>query len=136
ARAVQALSPEELHAKWQKFLDFCGSKKKLRIMEDETKNKKNAEKKISKKIDPLTGKRIAVDAEKSKPAGEEYAAKLEKMREQYPNAYRPWKEVDDTLLRELFKAEMSVREISRELGRQPGGIRARLEKVGLVKKIK
>lgn len=31
ARAVQVLSPEELQVKWQKFLDFCGAKKKLRM---------------------------------------------------------------------------------------------------------
>ena len=139
ARAVQALSPEELYAKWQKFLDFCGAKKKLR-MDTSTSPQPSARMTLSRSSFQVREEKRAASREKplSKLEKEnkegEYAAKLEKMREQYPNAYRPWKESDDALLRKLFKAEMNVREISNELGRQPGSIRARLEKSGLMNK--
>jgi ATP-dependent DNA helicase PIF1 len=54
--------------------------------------------------------------------------KLAKMRETYPNAFRPWKDDDDTRLKALFDDGASVTDISSALGRQAGSIRKRIEK--------
>ncbi len=55
-----------------------------------------------------------------------------KLRETYPNAYRPWASEDDEKLKELFLENMSAKDLSKEFGRQRGSIRARLVKLGLV----
>ncbi|MDQ3064787.1 MAG: PIF1 family DEAD/DEAH box helicase [bacterium] len=57
-----------------------------------------------------------------------WSEKLEKMREQYPNAYKPWPETEDVKLIKLFAAANSVSQLSKILGRHPGSIRARLKK--------
>ena len=57
-----------------------------------------------------------------------WTEKLEKMREQYPNAYMPWKEQEDTELKSLFDDGKKMDYISRKLGRHPGSIRSRLKK--------
>ncbi len=134
ARAVQALQPEELQAKWQKFLSFCGANAaKLRRGTEENLQTDTP---TSPQPSPQAGEGESnSESEKNSLLKEgEYAAKLEKIREQYPNAYRPWREADDELLKKLFAAEMSGKEIAKELGRQPGSIRSRLEKVGMLKK--
>lgn len=57
-----------------------------------------------------------------------WADKLEKMREEYPNAYRPWSEQEDVKLVKLFAAENGVKTLSKLMGRHPGSIKARLKK--------
>lgn len=67
---------------------------------------------------------------KSTPKQGPWAEKLAKMRETYPNAFRPWKPEDDEKLVAMFgdgKA-VSIDKLTQELGRQPGSIKARLEK--------
>jgi ATP-dependent DNA helicase PIF1 len=56
--------------------------------------------------------------------------KLAKMRETYPNAFRPWKPEDDEKLVKMFSDSKSVDidKLTKALGRQPGSIKARLEK--------
>jgi hypothetical protein len=54
--------------------------------------------------------------------------KLENMREDYPNAYKPWTEKDDVKLVKLFAADNGVKSLSKLLGRHPGSIKARLKK--------
>lgn len=63
-----------------------------------------------------------------KPSG--WSDKLEKMRSQYPNAYKPWSEADDKKLMELFATgeNVTVKKLTEEFGRHPGSIRARLKK--------
>lgn len=59
-----------------------------------------------------------------------WSDKLAKMREEYPNAFKPWKEEEDAKLMSFFgdgKAH-TIKELTREFGRQPGSIRARLIK--------
>jgi hypothetical protein len=152
ARAVQALSLDDLQTKWQKFLQHCGAnaakirrgtEKKLQTTSSDTVYSSSSAQGESAAAEGEVGDDASVkkmkksrpslseEPQKEKPEGE-YAATLEKMRETYPNAYRPWKEADDVLLKQLFAAEMSVKEISRELGRQPGSIRTRLEKWELI----
>ena len=57
-----------------------------------------------------------------------WAEKLEKMREKYPNAYRPWKFSDDAELKRLFETGSNLKEMSEALGRHEGSIKMRLQK--------
>jgi ATP-dependent exoDNAse (exonuclease V) alpha subunit len=57
-----------------------------------------------------------------------WSEKLEKMRQQYPNAYRPWQENEDVKLVKLFAADTSIKSLSKLMGRHPGSIEARLKK--------
>ncbi len=73
-------------------------------------------------------KAAPVKEEKKSKAGSSWAEKIEKMREDYPNAYKPWSEAEDVKLVKLFAAENGVKSLSKLLGRHPGSIRARLKK--------
>ena len=53
-------------------------------------------------------------------------------RVKYPNAYKPWSPEEENLLRDVFGDGKSIEEISRQLQRQPSGIRSRVRKLGLV----
>ncbi len=57
-----------------------------------------------------------------------WSLKLEKMREEYPNAYRPWAEADDAKLKKLFEDKTTLEKLTVEFGRHPGSIKKRLEK--------
>ena len=57
---------------------------------------------------------------------------FEKIRETYPNAYRPWDKTQDEKLRELFTKNLSVSDLARTFGRKSGAIRSRLVKLGLI----
>lgn len=54
--------------------------------------------------------------------------KIEKMRETYPNAYRPWLPGDDNTLKEGFSHGESIKSMSKKLGRHEGSIKMRLQK--------
>lgn len=62
----------------------------------------------------------------------ESISKIDKLRETFPNAYRPWKIEEDTRLRNMFHDGAPARELMQSFGRQPGSIRARLVKLGLI----
>jgi hypothetical protein len=47
----------------------------------------------------------------------------------HPNAYAPWTAAQEQKLLELHRKGMPVTKIAKELGRRPGGIEARLEKL-------
>lgn len=79
-----------------------------------------AEKAKERKMDPVPKK------EKTQNSG--WADKIAKMRETYPNAYRPWKPEDDTVLKQEFQNGVSVKELSGKLGRHEGSIIMRLQK--------
>jgi ATP-dependent DNA helicase PIF1 len=55
--------------------------------------------------------------------------KLEKMREKHPNAYKPWKKLDDNRLMLLWEKSKSLSDMSTSLGRHEGSIKARLTKL-------
>jgi ATP-dependent DNA helicase PIF1 len=72
-------------------------------------------------------------AEPEKPAKDEkpktaWSEKIAKMREEYPNAYKPWSKAEDTKLIKLFGAENTAKQISKLMGRHPGSIKMRLKK--------
>lgn len=72
-------------------------------------------------------KRAKAPAPKAK-AATGWAEKIEKMRETYPNAYRPWLEEQDAELKQYFQQGESIATLSRRLGRHEGSIKMRLQK--------
>jgi hypothetical protein len=54
--------------------------------------------------------------------------KVEKMREEYPNAYKPWTDTQDAELKQGFTQGESLRNLSKKLGRHEGSIKMRLQK--------
>ncbi len=65
---------------------------------------------------------------KLKSSGSNWSEKLEKMRADYPNAYRPWNEHDDAKLKNLFSEGERLKTLTEIFGRHPGSIRSRLKK--------
>lgn len=63
-----------------------------------------------------------------KKATSGWADKIEKMRETYPNAYRPWLDSQDAELKQYFQQGESIKELSQRLGRHEGSIKMRLQK--------
>ncbi len=57
-----------------------------------------------------------------------WADKIEKMRETYPNAYRPWLDHQDKELKQYFQQGESIAQLSKRLGRHEGSIKMRLQK--------
>ena len=73
------------------------------------------------------GKNV-VKAKKKKATSGTWAEKIEKMRDKHPNAYRPWQDEQDETLKGMFESGKTVKQMSGELGRHTGSIRARLKK--------
>ncbi len=69
---------------------------------------------------------IAKKAKKSSSTS--WHDKIAKMRETYPNAYKPWLAQHDADLTAGFQNGKSIKELSDELGRHEGSIRMRLQK--------
>jgi len=65
---------------------------------------------------------------KKKKTDSGWAEKIAKMRETYPNAYRPWTDDDDMVLKQEFQNGASVKDLSNKLGRHEGSITMRLQK--------
>jgi ATP-dependent DNA helicase PIF1 len=57
-----------------------------------------------------------------------WADKIAKMRETYPNAYRPWEKSHDDLLKQEFQNGLGLQELSGMLGRHEGSVKMRLQK--------
>ncbi|MDQ3123326.1 MAG: PIF1 family DEAD/DEAH box helicase [bacterium] len=77
------------------------------------------EQEVFRKASPVNAKPISKTS---------WSDKLDKMREKYPNAYKPWHENEDDKLVKLFSAENGLSTLSKLMGRHPGSIRARLKK--------
>jgi len=73
-------------------------------------------------------KRAQEPEKKKSSAGSGWHDKIAKMRETYPNAYRPWQHADDVLLKQDFQQGVSIKELSKKLGRHEGSITMRLQK--------
>lgn len=57
---------------------------------------------------------------------------LELIRREHPNAYRPWNDADEELLKLLHARNQSFELMAAALGRQLGGIKSRLRRLGLI----
>lgn len=80
---------------------------------------KSAEKR-AKNPEPVKGKKSGGSAG--------WQEKIAKMRETYPKAYMSWEKSDDDILKQDFQNGVSVRELSKKLGRHEGSIKMRLQK--------
>ena len=69
-----------------------------------------------------------VAAKKKSGGSKSWQEKIAKMREEYPNAYRPWTAAQDAELKQLFLNGETVDAMSQALGRHPGSIMMRLQK--------
>ena len=92
-----------------------------------------AEKRFSH-LKEVAKKREAGKIVEVQPLKTTWAEKLEKMRQEYPNAYRAWRLVDDSKLQEMvfengkIDADL-IAKLSKELGRHKGSIVARIKKL-------
>lgn len=97
-------------------------------------NLRNDAKKHAQKFDHLRTKAKARASrpkpKKSEKKASSWSDKLAKMREQYPNAYRPWSADDDEKLVKLFTKNntVDIKKLTTEFGRHPGSIKSRLIK--------
>ncbi|MEI6054097.1 MAG: AAA family ATPase [Candidatus Saccharibacteria bacterium] len=57
-----------------------------------------------------------------------WSEKIAKMRQTYPNAYKPWEAKQDALLKEKFQNGATIKELSDLLGRHEGSVTMRLQK--------
>ncbi len=67
-------------------------------------------------------------AKKPKKSKTDWNEKVAKMRETHPNAFRPWKDEDDQVLKSMWEKDQDLKAIEKKLGRHPGSIRARVKK--------
>jgi ATP-dependent DNA helicase PIF1 len=72
-------------------------------------------------------KQEASEPQKEK-AKSDWSEKIAKMRETYPNAFKPWKKTDDELLLKEHEKGTGLAALTQLLQRQPGGVVARLKK--------
>ena len=82
--------------------------KKEEAVKKAEKKKKEKTKKVKKEPDPV------------------WAAKMEEVRKEFPNASKPWKKEEDELLVKLFKKDDDIEKIAKKLGRKPRSITLRL----------
>lgn len=76
-----------------------------------------------------TWEKLAKKKPKKKQATGDWAEKLAKMRVDHPNAYAPWKDLDDLRLVKKATEGKTVKEMSKDFGRHEGSIRSRLVKL-------
>jgi DNA-binding NarL/FixJ family response regulator len=58
---------------------------------------------------------------------------VEEIRSEHTNAYRAWSPEEEGELRQLHAGGLSVDAIGARIGRQSGGVRSRLRKLGLIR---
>ncbi|MFA6273947.1 MAG: PIF1 family DEAD/DEAH box helicase [Candidatus Paceibacterota bacterium] len=80
----------------------------------------------------LGGKWKEAHLEASLPSALKAPSPLEKIRTKHQNAYRLWTKEEEEEVATAFKNGKSIKNISALTGRQVGGIRARLIKLGLI----
>ncbi len=110
--SLELMSGKELADSHAGFIEACGGKKTKSAKEESITGKSTGEK---------TREETAVSA-------------MEKIREQHPNAYRPWSPPEDARLKNLFSEHLEFAEIAKTLGRKRGAIRSRLIRLGLIDK--
>lgn len=57
---------------------------------------------------------------------------LRRIRQQYPRAYEKWRDEEESYLGCKYSEGLSIQELTEILHRQPGAIRSRLRRLGLV----
>lgn len=82
---------------------------------------------LQKKADERASQPTSTPTEKT-TGGTAWSEKIAKMRETYPNAYRPWEPAQDDELKMAFQNGSSLKELSQLMGRHEGSIKMRLQK--------
>jgi len=131
-QGINPLSGKQLHELEDQSLILISKSLKLFIEFEETTEKniipeviKEMEK--GESISPIISKSTQVPKDKTS-----HKNHIEEIRKRYPNAYNPWKDQEESLLINLYKENYKIAEIAIKLRRQPGAIRARLKKNGLI----
>ena len=62
-----------------------------------------------------------------------YEKKVEEIKMKYAQAYEPWTLEKERELTRFFNENIKISEIAKLVGRQPGAVRSRLKKLGLIK---
>jgi len=68
------------------------------------------------------------EPEEKKTGSSGWSEKIDKMRLEYPNAYRPWEAAQDEELKSGFQNGLTIEKLSKLLGRHEGSIKMRLQK--------
>ena len=129
----------KLSSKWKFELDCYGildNFKNQEIVLEELLKGLISKELISEEMDGtlrITKKGIEYVSKNKLVSESPYPRRLENLRSCYPQAYKPWTTEEEKQLTELFDESKSVGEISKLIGRQSGGIRSRLRKIGLIK---
>lgn len=77
----------------------------------------------------IEDRRKKIGEKKNKSASAvSWQEKLDHMRAEHPNAYKPWKRIEDETLLNQWASEKSVKQLAKLLGRHEGSIRSRLKK--------
>lgn len=79
-----------------------------------------------------SGGKTPEEAREEEEKAGEVKNRFDELRKKNPNAYRRWSDEDDSMLRTRFEQGASMKELTKEFGRQKGGITARLVKLGLI----
>lgn len=112
------LTPERVRDMESNFIVICGGKQK--------RVKNPAKGKASRGKNPAKSR----TAESRDKQGE--SSTLEALRANHPQAYRAWTADEEAQLKKMFDRGKQMKEMTEKLGRQPGGIRSRLKKLGLI----
>jgi len=80
---------------------------------------------LEKKAQDRAENPVVEKAPSGKPG---WSEKIAKMRDTYPNAYRPWEAAQDDELKQEFQNGKNLEELSDLLGRHEGSIKMRLQK--------
>ncbi|MEI7819198.1 MAG: PIF1 family ATP-dependent DNA helicase [bacterium] len=59
----------------------------------------------------------------------QWQARIAKLREEYPKAFKPWSKADEAILIKEYEASKPIDELCNTLERQPGGVIARIKKI-------
>lgn len=106
-RSYGSRSPEQIRKDEEAFLLICGARADGTVPASDLSTRRKK-----------AGKRRVGDS-----------GRYDELRREYPHAYMPWKEDEDKWLRRLVSGGADVKSISKALGRQPGSIRSRIEKL-------
>jgi len=97
-------------------------------IDDILRSKAAADAKRFAALEKKAADRAKAPEPKEKAKSGNWSDKIAKMRETYPNAYRPWEKAQDDQLKQAFQNGESIKKLSKLLGRHEGSIRMRLQK--------
>lgn len=83
---------------------------------------------LIQKAEDRANNKLPIPKSKKVGGSASWSAKIEKMRETYPNAYRPWEPAQDDELKMYFNQGENLQQLSDRLGRHEGSIKMRLQK--------